>query len=125
MSDVNSTTNVTRPTTPVLRIIRIQRSELVSINAVMTTFFPLGSIARCGMAHAIAKTTMTSPIGAQSGRLAAHRCHGVEAFPDTWVMRHHTLNLPGLLAHQGHQTGDEDEVGVRIVTHRLCRTAYD
>jgi hypothetical protein len=40
MIAANSTTNVTRPTTPVLRTIRVQRSELVSISAVMTTFFP-------------------------------------------------------------------------------------
>jgi hypothetical protein len=40
MIAANSTTNVTRPTTPVLRTIRIHRSELVSISAVMTTFFP-------------------------------------------------------------------------------------
>jgi hypothetical protein len=40
MIAANSTTNVTSPTTPVLRIIRVHRSELVSISAAMTTFFP-------------------------------------------------------------------------------------
>src|SRR5215216_6121988 len=46
MIAANSTTNVTRPTTPVLRIIRVQRSELVSISAAMTTFFLSVRLAR-------------------------------------------------------------------------------
>jgi hypothetical protein len=45
MGAANNTTNVTRPTTPVLRIIRVHRSEVVSISG-HDDMLPLGGARR-------------------------------------------------------------------------------
>jgi hypothetical protein len=55
--------------------------------------------------------------------LAAHRCHGVQPVP--FDVGHDVLNLPGLIAHQPHETRHDDVARVRFVTRRLCRTAHE